>query len=189
VLHPLRPLCPLRPLRPLRPLHPLRPRCAPAARRRAVCSPRCLWAQSQFLAGDEIPDELLPYVEKLSPRFFEVRTKIIKFIKDVIQPATPVYKQQWQELKDSGLYSHDVYVPLPPIMKELREKAKAAGLYNFFLPEVGRMTVLEYAPIAEILGAFPLCNGGSRSLRGHTCAGAIRPRAALHSLTPWHPDD
>merc|ERR1719203_987153 len=41
---------------------------------------------------------------------------------------------------------------------ELRQKAKARGLYNFFLPEVGKLSVLEYAPICEILGAFPLCN-------------------------------
>merc|ERR1712157_493157 len=46
----------------------------------------------------------------------------------------------------------------PPIMMEMRQKAKARGLYNFFLPEVGKLSVLEYAPIAEILGAFPLCN-------------------------------
>lgn len=36
--------------------------------------------------------------------------------------------------------------------------AKARGLYNFFLPEVGKLSVLEYAPICEIFGAFPLCN-------------------------------
>merc|ERR1712039_1084594 len=36
--------------------------------------------------------------------------------------------------------------------------AKGRGLYNFFLPEVGKLSVLEYAPIAEIFGAFPLAN-------------------------------
>merc|ERR1719411_1731378 len=41
---------------------------------------------------------------------------------------------------------------------ELRQKAKARGLYNFFLPEVGKLSVLEYAPICEIFGAFGLCN-------------------------------
>jgi len=40
----------------------------------------------------------------------------------------------------------------------LREKAKEKGLYNFFLPEVGRISVLEYAPIAELLGMFSLAN-------------------------------
>jgi alkylation response protein AidB-like acyl-CoA dehydrogenase len=48
--------------------------------------------------------------------------------------------------------------PQPPILDELRTKAKEAGLYNFFLPEVGRIGVLEYAPIAEILGSFGLAN-------------------------------
>merc|ERR1711998_108576 len=51
-----------------------------------------------------------------------------------------------------------VWAASPPITMELRQKAKARGLYNFFLPEVGKLSVLEYAPIAEIFGAFGLAN-------------------------------
>jgi acyl-CoA dehydrogenase len=61
--------------------------------------------------------------------------------------------------EDPKYARHPVWaVSQPPILMELRQKAKARGLYNFFLPEVGKLSVLEYAPIAEILGAFGLCN-------------------------------
>jgi acyl-CoA dehydrogenase len=85
----------------------------------------------------------------------QVRSKVIKFVLEVIRPAGAEYKKQRAELvaKFGSLEA-----PQPPILDELREKAKAAGLYNFFLPEVGQIGVLEYAPIAEILGAFPLAN-------------------------------
>merc|ERR1712176_465983 len=53
---------------------------------------------------------------------------------------------------------HEVWAASPPMLSELREKAKKRGLFNFFLPEVGKLSVLEYAPIAEIFGAFTLCN-------------------------------
>merc|ERR1711972_738845 len=53
---------------------------------------------------------------------------------------------------------HEVWAAEPAILYELRQKAKTRGLYNFFLPEVGKLSVLEYAPIAEIFGAFHLAN-------------------------------
>jgi len=113
-----------------------------------------------FLDPESIPDELLPYKEKLGPRFFEVRGAVLKFIQDVIRPATPIYKEQREKLVAEAIAAGgtDLDAPQPAILSELREKAKAAGLYNFFLPEVGRIGVLEYAPIAELLGAFPLAN-------------------------------
>merc|ERR1719401_2497191 len=60
---------------------------------------------------------------------------------------------------EDPLYArHSVWAASPQITMELRQKAKARGLYNFFLPEVGKLSVLEYAPICEIFGAFGLCN-------------------------------
>merc|ERR1719238_2060015 len=60
--------------------------------------------------------------------------------------------------EDPAYARHAVWAASPPITMELRQKAKARGLYNFFLPEVGKLSVLEYAPIAEIFGAFGLAN-------------------------------
>ena len=48
--------------------------------------------------------------------------------------------------EDPAYSTHPVWAASPPIFQELREKAKARDLYNFFLPEVGKLTVLEYAP-------------------------------------------
>lgn len=118
-----------------------------------------------------IPVELEPFKGRLSPNFFEVRKKIINFIKDDIIPAQAIYAKQHQEEvqkvmtsrepmsgEDSQYARHPVWAASAPVLMDLRQKAKARGLYNFFLPEVGNLSVLEYAPIAEILGAFPLCN-------------------------------
>merc|ERR1719473_482473 len=44
------------------------------------------------------------------------------------------------------------------MIMELRQEAKARGIMNLFLPEVSKCSVLEYSPIAEILGVFPLAN-------------------------------
>ena len=93
------------------------------------------------------------------------------FIKEDIIPGMPIcavqYREEVKKVKDRKPASphedptytnHAVWAASPPIFDELRQKAKARGLYNFFLPEVGKLSVLEYAPICEILGAFGLCN-------------------------------
>ena len=46
--------------------------------------------------------------------------------------------------------------PQPPMVKELQTEARKRGLWNLFLPEVSKISVLEYSPIAELLGAIPL---------------------------------
>merc|ERR1712166_838778 len=111
---------------------------------------------AQFLDQEGIPDELLPYKHLLSPRFHDVRARVLRFCREQIEPAGPIYDQQRQELLKT--VSHPVYCPEPPVIDVLRGKAKQAGLYNFFLPEVSGLSVLEYSPIAELLGAYPLAN-------------------------------
>jgi len=104
----------------------------------------------------ELPDGLQPYKGRLSERFYEERRKVISFVKEVIIPSTPKYMAQRVELEKG--YDSPLDAPEPPIMKELRGEAKNRGVFNFFLPEVCGLTVLEYSPIAEILGAYPLAN-------------------------------
>jgi len=128
-------------------------------------------SSSQFLDPEHIPAELEPFRSRLSPNFFEVRKRMINFIKEDIMPVQDMYRKQHHEEvrkvqtsrvgkagEDPQYERHAVWAAMPPMAAELREKAKARGLYNFFLPEVGKLSVLEYAPICEILGAFPLCN-------------------------------
>ena len=52
----------------------------------------------------------------------------------------------------------EVQFASPPLLKDLQAKAKARGLWNLFLPENSGVSVLEYAPIAELLGGVPLAN-------------------------------
>lgn len=53
---------------------------------------------------------------------------------------------------------HPVYIGMPPLHYQLQTIAKQRGLYNFFLQEVCGLTVLEYAPIQEILGTCAEAN-------------------------------
>jgi len=53
---------------------------------------------------------------------------------------------------------HPTKCPEPPIVNQLRAEAKARGVMNLFLPEVSQLSVLEYSPIAEILGMNPAAN-------------------------------
>eukprot|EP00512_Aurantiochytrium_limacinum_P003456 CAMPEP_0171496004 /NCGR_PEP_ID=MMETSP0958-20121227/6455_1 /TAXON_ID=87120 /ORGANISM="Aurantiochytrium limacinum, Strain ATCCMYA-1381" /LENGTH=451 /DNA_ID=CAMNT_0012030047 /DNA_START=82 /DNA_END=1437 /DNA_ORIENTATION=+ len=108
------------------------------------------------LLSDELPDGLLPYKGRLSERFYEERRKVVAYVKEVIVPNQDKYYAQKHEMEKK--YEDPLDCPEPPLMKELREEAKKRGVYNFFLPEVCGLTVLEYSPIAEILGAYPLAN-------------------------------
>ena len=62
--------------------------------------------------------------------------------------------RRWTELADSGIYPLEVIEPL-------KAKARAEGLWNLFLPGLEdtqpgtRLTNLEYAPLAELMGRVP----------------------------------
>mmetsp|Transcript_59222 Transcript_59222/g.141410 ORF Transcript_59222/g.141410 Transcript_59222/m.141410 type:complete len:452 (-) Transcript_59222:128-1483(-) len=109
-----------------------------------------------MLNKDAVPDGLLPYKHKLSPRFYEVRGKVIDFIQEVIIPKTPIYEAQREELVKK--VTHPTLAPQPAIFKEFQQEARNRGIMNLFLPEVSKMSVLEYSPIAEILGMYQIAN-------------------------------
>src|SRR5262245_22049621 len=72
------------------------------------------------------------------------------FMNDHVLPANA----EWQRIADDGEF------PLA-IVDDLKAKAQAQGLWNMFLPglkpeEPGtRLTNMEYAPLAEIMGRVP----------------------------------
>ena len=90
-----------------------------------------------------------PYKERLTPRFYEVRKQLVAYIKEVILPNTHIYKDQAMKLQKK-LKVSALRCPQPKIMEMFREEANKRGLWNLFLPEVSRLSVLEYAPIAEV---------------------------------------
>lgn len=85
-----------------------------------------------------------------SPRVEELRERLGEFMDTHIYPAETVYREQMEAVGDP--HHH------PPIMEELKAEARSRGLWNLFLPdsEAGAgLTVLEYAPLAEMTGRSP----------------------------------
>ena len=84
-----------------------------------------------------------------TPQVEERRSQLLAFMDSHIYPAEPEYRRQ---LADLGPYSH------PPIIEELKAEARSRGLWNLFLPDDEHgagLSVLEYAPLAEISGRSP----------------------------------
>ncbi len=74
------------------------------------------------------------------------RSRLLEFMDSHVYPAEPLYRDQVAELGD---YSH------PPIIEDLKAEARSRGLWNLFLPDPedgAGLSVLEYAPLAEISG-------------------------------------
>ena len=69
---------------------------------------------------------------------------------DQVFPAEPVYAEQRRAAAAAGR-PHD----LPPVVEELKAEARSRGLWNLFLPEVSGLSLLDYAPLAELSGWSP----------------------------------
>jgi acyl-CoA dehydrogenase len=85
-----------------------------------------------------------------SDRVRGLQKQVRAFLDDHILPANA----EWQRIAESGAH------PLA-IVDDLKDRARAQGLWNLFLPglkddEPGmRLTNMEYAPLAEIMGRVP----------------------------------
>lgn len=85
-----------------------------------------------------------------TPRMEEWRQRLLAFMDEHIYPAEPVYEEQMEAAGDP--YFH------PPIVEELKAEARRRGLWNLFLPGEqwgAGLSLLEYAPLAEITGRSP----------------------------------
>ncbi len=85
-----------------------------------------------------------------SEKSLRIQAQVKSFIAQHILPR----EEERKKLEEEGVF------PLP-FIDELKQKARAAGLWNLFLPglkpdEPGtRMSNLDYAPCAEIMGRLP----------------------------------
>ena len=85
-----------------------------------------------------------------SPRVQVLQAQVQRFMDDLVLPSN----RDWQRYADAGYYPSDVVEPL-------KAQARAAGLWNLFLPDLRedepgtRLSNLEYAPLAEIMGRVP----------------------------------
>ena len=85
-----------------------------------------------------------------SPRSAELAERIAAFMQQHVYPAEPAYER---EIREGDRWDE------PPVMTELKTTAKAAGLRNLFVPKThdpNALSVLEYAPLCEIMGRSPI---------------------------------
>lgn len=84
------------------------------------------------------------------PRVEELRTHLQGFMDDSVYPAEARYEEEMREAADP--HHH------PEVIEELKAEARSRGLWNLFLPDPdlgAGLSVLEYAPLAEITGRSP----------------------------------
>ena len=87
---------------------------------------------------------------KFSDRAKDLHKRALQFAQQQVAPAESVFAAQVNE--------GDRW-KVVPVMEELKKKARAQGLWNLFLPDSergGGLTNVEYAPIAEICGYYPM---------------------------------
>jgi acyl-CoA dehydrogenase len=84
----------------------------------------------------------------LSPKAAELAARLEDFMRDLVYPAEPVYREQ---MAAAGTPHYQ-----PPVLEELKQQARDRGLWNLFLPHKTEWTDglsnLDYAPLAELTG-------------------------------------
>jgi len=85
-----------------------------------------------------------------NPRVKELMARLHEFMEELVYPSETAYEV---EMRESGDPHHH-----PQVIEDLKSEARSRGLWNLFLPdsELGAgLSVLEYAPLAEITGRSP----------------------------------
>jgi len=84
----------------------------------------------------------------LSARAEDVCGRMWDFMRESVFPAEPVY-DEWRAARGHDNHEH------PPVLEELKAEARKRGLWNLFHHELGGLSNLEYASVAEIMGWSP----------------------------------
>lgn len=112
--------------------------------------------EEQRLAALKSDATLQPF--SFSPKFYELRAKLLKFMDEWVYPHEATWHRQHEEhIKDGGPWQ------VPAIVETLKAKAKELGLWNLFITKSVHydnkyspgLTNLEYAPLCEIMGRSP----------------------------------
>ena len=85
----------------------------------------------------------------LSARAEDVCGRMWDFMREQVFPAEPVY-EAWRAAR-----GHDDH-GTPPVLEGLKAEARKRGLWNLFHPELGGLSTVEYASVAEISGWSPV---------------------------------
>ncbi|MFT3816371.1 MAG: acyl-CoA dehydrogenase family protein [Rubrivivax sp.] len=89
-----------------------------------------------------------------SPKVVALQQRVTAFVRSHVIDAEQAFDDEVAALRAAG----NPWQPTQT-MERLKEQARAAGLWNLFLPdsELGAgLTNLEYAPLCEIMGRWPL---------------------------------
>src|SRR3954466_13987494 len=81
----------------------------------------------------------------LSARAEDVCGRMWDFMRDQVFPAEPVY-DQWRAERGEGGHEH------PPLAEELKGAPRKRVPWHLFHHELGGLSHLEYASVAEIMG-------------------------------------
>jgi acyl-CoA dehydrogenase len=84
-----------------------------------------------------------------SARAEDVCGRMWDFMREQVFPAEPVY-EAWRAAR-----GHDDH-GTPPVLEELKAEARKRGLWNLFHHELGGLSNVEYASVAEISGWSPV---------------------------------
>jgi acyl-CoA dehydrogenase len=85
----------------------------------------------------------------LSARAEDVCGRMWDFMREQVFPAEPVY-EAWRRQRGSDDHG------TPPVLEELKAEARTRGLWNLFSAELGGLSTVEYASVAEISGWSPV---------------------------------
>jgi alkylation response protein AidB-like acyl-CoA dehydrogenase len=86
-----------------------------------------------------------------SDRAKDIQQRVRAFAQSEVGPAEALFSEQVAQGGDRW--------KVVPVMEQLKKKARAQGLWNLFLPDSergGGLTNVEYAPIAEVCGYYPM---------------------------------
>ena len=89
-----------------------------------------------------------------SPKVVALQARVMTFVQQHVMPAEHAFEAEMATLRAAG----NPWQPTQT-MELLKLRAKEAGLWNLFLPESeagAGLTNLEYAPLCEIMGRWPL---------------------------------
>jgi acyl-CoA dehydrogenase len=89
-----------------------------------------------------------------SPKVVALHARVMDFVHRHVQPAEAEFRREMDAFRAAGNPWQNTQT-----MERLKREAKGAGLWNMFLPdsEAGAgLSNLEYAPICEIMGRYPL---------------------------------
>ncbi|HEY0819829.1 MAG TPA: acyl-CoA dehydrogenase family protein [Rhizobacter sp.] len=90
-----------------------------------------------------------------TPKMLEWQARLMAFVTEYVIPAEPLFRKEMEASRAKGRQ----WDPTHEVMDGLKAKARAAGLWNMFLPASQHgagLTNLEYAPLCEIMGRYPL---------------------------------